>query len=587
MDKIAIIDFGGQYAHLIADRVRRLGVYSEIIPSDSAHENLKTYKGIIISGGPASVNDPKSPKIDPKIYTLGIPILGICYGHQLTMKALGGHVAKGKIGEYGLTDFTVAKNIGIFKRLLKKSYQVYASHFDVVEKIPKGFEIIGGTKNDPMSATANEKRKIYTVQFHPEVTHTECGLQILDAFIVETGAVRDWSIDKFIEREIASINKKAGNKKVFMLVSGGVDSTVAYALLARALGEQKIYAMYVDTGFMRKNETRNIKKSLARAGIKNLHVEMAENKFFSALKNIYDPEQKRKIIGGKFLEIQRDVARKLNLNPSEWLLGQGTIYPDTIESAGTRHADKIKTHHNRVPEIEEMIRQGKIIEPIKELYKDEVRMVGKRLGLPKAMVNRHPFPGPGLAVRCLCAKKADGKYEKLDNGHLLPIKSVGVQGDERTYRHPFVLNLKEPCDWDHLRTISPKITNTDSRINRVLIAIAVKGDEIKKVSVVKKYLTKNRIKTLQKADALVMDAIKDEKEIWQCPTVLIPLSVNVERSESIVLRPVSSQEAMTANFTELPWDKVTRLAQELIKIPGISAVFYDITNKPPATIEWE
>ncbi|EKD63439.1 MAG: hypothetical protein ACD_51C00279G0002 [uncultured bacterium] len=583
MDKIVIIDFGSQLAHLIADRIRRLGVYSEIRSTDIPASDLKQYKGIIISGGPASVNDPKSPQLDRTIYEIGIPILGICYGHQYTMRALGGRVAKGVVGEYGLTQFTVTKNIGVFKHLEKKSYQVYASHFDTVEKVPEGFEVVGETRDDKMSATANELRKIYTVQFHPEVAHTECGMKILDTFIEITGSKRDWSIEKFISEEVASINKKVDSKKVFMLVSGGVDSTVAYALLAKALGEDRVYAMYVDTGFMRKNETAQIKKSLEKIGIKNLHIEHAEKEFFSALKGIYEPEQKRKIIGDKFLEIQRNVAQKLNLNPDEWLLGQGTIYPDTIESGGTRNADKIKTHHNRVPEIEEMIRQGKIIEPIKELYKDEVRELGAQLGLPEEMVNRHPFPGPGLAVRCLCAEKEDGKYEKLPNGHLLPIKSVGVQGDERTYRHPFVLDSAH--DWNKLRTISPSITNTDSRINRVLVEIS--GVKIEKVSITQSYLTPERIAKLQEADALVMDAIKDEKSVWQCPTVLIPLSVNAEGQESIVIRPVSSQEAMTANFTELPWEKVEKLAKDLMKIHGISAVFYDITNKPPATIEWE
>jgi len=586
MDKIAVIDFGGQYAHLIADRIRRLGVYSEIHSTDTQSDELKAYKGLIISGGPASVNDPKSPKLDSNIYNLGVPVLGICYGHQYTMNALGGRVEKGKIGEYGLTQFTVKKPIGVLKNLDKKSYNVYASHFDTVQSLPEGFTVVGETEDDKMSATANEERRIYTVQFHPEVTHTECGAQILEAFVEITGAKRDWSINKFIEREVASIAEKVGSQKVFMLVSGGVDSTVAYALLARALPEDRIYAMYVDTGFMRKDETKHIEKSLAGIGIKNLHVEHAEKDFFTALKGVYDPEKKRKIIGDKFLEIQREVVKRLDLNPEEWLLGQGTIYPDTIESGGTRNADKIKTHHNRVPEIEEMIRQGKIIEPIKELYKDEVRMVGKQLGLPAEMVNRHPFPGPGLAVRCLCAEKADGSHEKLENGHLLPIKSVGVQGDERTYRHPFVLEDYEK-NWDKLRKLSPSITNKDSRINRVLIPLAIKGEKIHEVSITASYLTQDRIAKLQNADDLVMSAIKDEKSVWQCPTVLIPLSVNGQGEESIVIRPVSSQEAMTANFTELPWPKIEKLAKEIIKIPGISGVFYDITNKPPATIEWE
>ncbi len=592
MDKIVILDFGSQFAHLLANRVRRLGVYSEILDAETPASQLKNYKGIIISGGPSSVNDPSSPQIDPAIYDLGIPILGVCYGHHITMHTLGGSVQKGSVGEYGLTKFKVASPTSIFSKLEPKTYQVYASHFDTVASLPEGFVSLGSTKDDPLSATANEERKIYTVQFHPEVTHTECGMKILDAFIDITEATKDWSIEKFIEQEIAAITKKVGDKKVFMLVSGGVDSSVAYALLAKALGPERIYAMYVDTGFMRKNETEEIQKFLAQAGVPDLHTEHAADEYFAALKNVYEPEEKRKIIGDLFLKIQRDVAKKLNLNPEEWLLGQGTIYPDTIESAGTAHADKIKTHHNRVPEIEEMIRCGLIIEPIAELYKDEVRMVGTKLGLPPEMVNRHPFPGPGLAVRCLCLEKPESQPEILGltqefKTHILPIKSVGVQGDERTYRNPVVLEGEH--NWGTLRTLSPQITNSSPEINRVLFSIATNGP-IESVSVTPNYLTKSRIATLQEADKLVMDTIcqiDPEGEVWQCPTVLLPLSINSKDQESIVLRPVSSTEAMTANFTELPWPEIQTLGQKLLALPGISAVFYDITNKPPGTIEWE
>lgn len=602
LDRIAILDFGSQFAHLLANRVRRLGVYSELLDSDTPAEQLKGYKGIIISGGPASVNAPGAPTIDPKILDLGIPLLGVCYGHQLLIHLLGGTVQKGTVGEYGLTEFTVQKPIGVLKKLEPKTYRIYASHFDTVAQLPEGFEAVGSTPDDALSASANVARNIYTIQFHPEVTHTECGLQILDAFIDITGAKREWSIEKFITREIESIHEKVGNKKVFLLISGGVDSSVAYVLLARALGAERVYAMYVDTGFMRKNETEEIRKFLSEAGVEKLHVYDGKDEYFKALEGVYDPEKKRKIIGDKFLEIQRKVAKDLNLNPDEWLLGQGTIYPDTIESGGTKNADKIKTHHNRVPEIEEMIRAGKIIEPLKELYKDEVRSVGEKLGLPHEMVQRHPFPGPALAVRCLCLEKE----EPVENAaqieatiretwtgendlrpKILPIKSVGVQGDERTYRHPLVID-PHTHDWEALRKISPQLTNRFNAINRVMLKVA--GPDITSVHVTPGSLTPERIARLQEADKMVMDAIPTldvNKEIWQCPTVLLPLSVNAEGQESIVLRPVSSMEAMTANFTELPWEGVYALGEKLLTIPGISAVFYDITNKPPATIEWE
>ncbi len=317
MDRIAILDFGSQFAHLLANRIRRLGVYSEILDPATPAEQLTGYKGLILSGGPASVNDPKSPQIDPQIFDLNIPILGVCYGHQLIVHILGGRVQKGQVGEYGLTQFTVKSPAHHLAQLEAKTYQVYASHFDTVAQLPDGFEALGSTPDDPLSATANPVRRIYTVQFHPEVTHTECGLKILDAFLAITGAQRDWSIEKFIEQELAAITQKVGDKKVFMLISGGVDSTVAYALLARALGEERIYAMLVDTGFMRLNEVSEIKKSLAQIGIKNLHVENAAAEYFAALAGITDPEQKRKIIGDKFLEIQRRVAKNLALNPDE------------------------------------------------------------------------------------------------------------------------------------------------------------------------------------------------------------------------------------------------------------------------------
>lgn len=615
MDKIAILDFGSQFTHLLANRVRRLGVYSEILDSDTPASELKHYKGLLISGGPASVNAPGAPTVDPAIFELGIPILGVCYGHQLIMKMLGGRVEKGEVGEYGLTEFTVLQNKGHLAKLDTRTYQVYASHFDTVAELPQGFEPLGSTPEDAYSATWNPSRHIYTLQFHPEVTHSEGGMDMLDAFLDITGASRDWNMDAFIEAEIASIHQKVGDRKVFMLVSGGVDSTVAYALLTRALGPDRVYALFVNTGFMRLNEAETMQEFMKQAGIPALHVEDASEEFFTALSGSVDPEQKRKIIGDTFLQVQRRVVQELNMDPKEWLLGQGTIYPDTIESGGTKNADKIKTHHNRVPEIEAMIEQGLVIEPIKELYKDEVRALGRKLGLSAALVDRHPFPGPGLAVRCLCsgeeqvqeAKKVPGTgmdfvgpsaVGNFEDAYMLELRSVGVQGDERTYRKPFLFDLKDqnPPDWNALRLLSPLVTNTHRECNRVLVTVAIKNTDsqgqkrIEKCRTISGYMSKERVEKLQKADDIVNRKMKEldpENLVWQFPVVLLPLAINSEGEETIVLRPISSENGMTANFTELNWVKVKQMALEVLAIPGISAVLYDITNKPPATIEWE
>jgi GMP synthase (glutamine-hydrolysing) len=597
MDKIAILDFGSQFTHLLANRVRRLGVYSEILDSDTPASELKHYKGLLISGGPASVNAPGAPTVDPAIFDLGVPILGVCYGHQLIMKMLGGRVEKGEVGEYGLTSFTVLQNKGHLAKLDTRTYQVYASHFDTVAELPQGFEPLGSTPEDAYSATWNPSRHIYTLQFHPEVTHSEGGMDMLDAFLDITGASRDWNMDAFIEAEIASIHQKVGNRKVFMLVSGGVDSTVAYALLTRALGPDRVYALFVNTGFMRLNEAETMQEFMKQAGIPALHVEDASEEFFTALNGSVDPEQKRKIIGDTFLQVQRRVVQELNMDPKEWLLGQGTIYPDTIESGGTKNADKIKTHHNRVPEIEAMIEQGLVIEPIKELYKDEVRALGRKLGLSAALVDRHPFPGPGLAVRCLCAEgpvgeEASTPWKNLGTGHLLPIRSVGVQGDERTYRQPIVLDTQTLLpSWKDLTEASVTLTNADRKCNRVLWLLALKkGTEVQNTAVLPTTLTPQRIRTLQQADHLVnqkMQALDPQGLVWQFPVVLIPVDFNQSGEEAIVLRPISSENGMTANFTELNQEKLQELAQEILQIEGISSVLFDLTNKPPATIEWE
>jgi GMP synthase (glutamine-hydrolysing) len=597
MDKIVVLDFGGQYAHLIANRVRRLGVYSEIKDGDASVAELREYKGIILSGGPASVNAPDSVKCDPGIYEMGIPILGICYGHQLTAQTLGGEIDKGNVREYGSAVVKFSERKAIFDGV-GENENAWMSHFDQVVKAPEGFEVIASTDDCPIAAMANYEKNIFTVQFHPEVTHTPCGKIILENFVILTGAKREWSIDSYIQDITAEIKEKVGDRKVFLLVSGGVDSTVAFLLIAKALGQENVYGLYVDIGFMRLNETKQVEESLKKVGVSNLHVYDAGDEYFEALEGVYAPEKKRKIIGDLFVDIQQKVSEEQNLNPEEWIIAQGTIYPDTIETGGTKHADTIKTHHNRVDKMQKLIDEGKVIEPIAQLYKDEVRLVGERLGLISEMVWRHPFPGPGLAVRCLCMEEEDYPENVSDledrigetvsdlKVKILPVRSVGVQGDERTYAHP-VCVYGDINNWDGLGQLSTQLTNQFPEVNRVLLGLSPTDFSV--LNTQESYLTRDRISLLQKADKIVMDFIVEagiNRHIWQFPTVLLPVSVGDE-GESIVLRPVESEEAMTANFYQMEFDKLRELVKRLSSLDGVSGVFYDITNKPPGTIEWE
>ena len=591
---------------MIANRVRRLNVYSEIFEAETYAENLKGFKGIILSGGPQSVYDSGSLKCDSAILRLGIPILGICYGHQLMAYIQGGKVESGSVREYGLAQMKVTKKQGIFKGLGGKE-TVWMSHGDTVSTLPEGYQAIGSTNDCEYAAVADFSRNFYGIQFHPEVTHTPSGMKMLDNFLEICGAKREWKIDNFIDEEMARVRALVGEKKVFMLVSGGVDSTVAFVLLVRALGPERVYGLFVDTGFLRLNERDQVEKSLKDLGFDNLHVKDASALYFEKLKEVYEPEKKRKIIGDLFLQVQAEVVGSLGLDAAEWLLGQGTIYPDTIESGGTKNAAKIKTHHNRVPQIEELIKQGRIIEPLAQLYKDEVREVGEKLGLPAEMVWRHPFPGPGLAVRCLCAKGESwpddriGLDERLNaqvsafglTARILPVHSVGVQGDFRTYRHPAVLTGK--TDFKRLQEIATGLINQNREINRVLWLRS--PGKIETMAVGRCWLTPERISLLQKADEVVRRFTAEhglERKIWQFPTVLVPVSVNGGAGggqggvgESIVLRPVESEEAMTANFYRMDLKLLEKLTAQIAAIPGITAVFYDVTNKPPGTIEWE
>ena len=597
MDAIAILDFGGQYTHLIANRIRRLGVYSEIVQSDVPASQFSRFKGIILSGGPHSVLDADRPGFDAGVLGLGIPVLGLCYGHQLMAQSLGGKVVAGKYREYGTAQIDFVKQSPLLTGLSKRE-QIWMSHGDAVEALPPGFEVLGSTSGCTAAAMGNEATRMYGLQFHPEVTDTPRGMTILGNFIALCNCSRDWNTQTFLRETGDEIKKKCGAKKVFLLVSGGVDSTVAFALLNSVLGEKNVVGLHIDNGLMRHGESGAILDYLKAGGFANLHIVDASDTFLAALKNVADPEEKRRIIGTVFIRVQEQALRDLGLNPAEWILGQGTIYPDTIESAGTKHAERIKTHHNRVDAVMELLEKGEIVEPLALLYKDEVRDLGKALGLPDALVWRHPFPGPGLGVRLLCS---DGKEFAVDNAassavsaiaqeagyaaQVLPLRSVGVQGDSRTYAHPALVT--GPKDWDRLEGLSTAITNRVRGVNRVVFGLRI--DSGPEYRLVKAYVTRERLDLLRAFDRIVTDALHQFGEygiVWQMPVVLLPL-VNKQGRPCAVLRPILSQEAMTARFARLKDETLGYILDELKKIDGLGDVFYDVTHKPPATIEWE
>jgi GMP synthase (glutamine-hydrolysing) len=567
------------------------------VQPDADTEGFTQYRGIILSGGPHSVLDPDGPTINPEILSLDIPVLGLCYGHQLIAKLLGGKVSQGEKREYGIAALTVTTNTSLFKDLSERE-QIWMSHGDAVDVPPEGFDALGSTADCPFAAMGDVKRNIFGLQFHPEVTDTPKGMTILSNFLDICGCERTWSSDAFLMEKTEKIRNECRDKKVFLLVSGGVDSTVTFTLLNKALGAEHVLGLHIDNGLMRLEESENIIVYLKNHGFRNLHIYDAVDDFLNALQGVSNPEEKRTIIGNKFLEVQEKAQQGLGLSVDEWILAQGTIYPDTIESAGTKHADKIKTHHNRVDIILELIEKGLIIEPLSQLYKDEVRQLGEILGIPHDLLWRHPFPGPGLGVRLLCSdgKEEPTNEEALKNvsviaepsgytSYILPIKSVGVQGDSRTYTQPVLLTGEK--DWPLLETISTKITNTIREVNRVLFGISVQ--ENPHYSLIEGYLTKQRLDKLRAIDHLVNVALHltgEYDSVWQMPVVLLPL-VNSNGDECVVLRPIASQEAMTARFFPLKDETLQKIVEGARDIDGIGDIFYDITNKPPGTIEWE
>jgi GMP synthase (glutamine-hydrolysing) len=500
MDKIVVLDFGGQYCHLISRRIRDLGVYSEVKPASTTKQELlkiPNLKGIILSGGAASVYDKSAPKCNPDILKIGIPILGICYGHHIIAYLDKGRVLSSTAGEYGVTDLKIRQPSKLLKGL-KKIGKVWMNHKDIVKELPKNYSIIASTKHSRIAVFVNDKDKIYGVQFHPEVTHTIHGMKVLKNFVIDIcNAKREWDASHIIQNIKQEIKERISNRKAVIALSGGVDSSTAAILTKEVLGKNLI-AVYVDTGMMRYKETEFMEKTFARHNL-NLKIVHAEGRFFKVLKGVVEPEKKRKIIGKLFIDIFDEVATKENAK----VLIQGTIYSDRIESGITKHSSTIKSHHNVGGLPKEM--KLELYEPLRNLYKDEVRKLAAKVGLRKDIIKRHVFPGPGLAVRIIgeiTPQKAEivrkssyiveqelkkaNLYEKIWMAFtvFLSIKSVGIQGDARSYKNPVVVRIIESKDamtanfskipYEILERISTRITNEISEVNRVVYDISNK-----------------------------------------------------------------------------------------------------------------
>ena len=457
------------------------------------------------------------------------------------------------------------------------------SHRDVVASVPDDFEVLASTETCAIAAMSSAGRRLFAVQFHPEVAHTPCGVTILKNFLFDVCACeKDWDPAGQIESLEEQIRAAAGDRNVFFFVSGGVDSTVAYTLCLKALGPERVHGTYVDTGLMREGETEFVRDNFVSLGARSFEVADAKSQFLGALVDVTDPEQKRHIIGEKFVDVQQRILAGDHFLDTNWILGQGTIYPDTIESGGTAKAELIKTHHNRVAGIQRLIAEGRIIEPLSSFYKDEVRAIGRQLGLGPDLLDRHPFPGPGLAIRCLCSDSS-GALEKTANGYIIPVRSVGVQGDSRTYRSVLAIEEFPETDEEVARLI-----NELDQINRVVVSVWT-CVPLGTMRVEPATLTEDRLNLLRRADGIVRKLTHEsgfDTITWQNPVILIPLG-STNGCNSIVLRPINSVDGMTAGAVRMPAKLLETIVTELRAIKGIAGVFYDLTNKPPGTIEWE
>jgi GMP synthase (glutamine-hydrolysing) len=601
-DTIAVIDFGGQYAHLIATKVRRLGVLAEIRQPEDPLAAFDGVKGIIISGSPSLSSHGEDQDYNKRIYDLEIPIIGFCFGHQEIAKHYGGEVIHGG-REWGRANLQISGEHPLFQGL-EPSEQVWMSHYDSVASVGPGFQEMGYTVTAEgehrYAAIGSDSLKRYGLQFHPEVDDTVHGTEMISNFVFEICRCQpSWSMEHYLKEQVERIREQVGSESVFLLASGGVDSTVSAMLISRALGPERLHLLHIDNGLMRKEESSRVVEMFQELGLAG-HLEFvdASETFLANLKGEVDPERKRHIIGDTFVEVFQAKARELRIE--DHLLGQGTIYPDTIETGGTRRADVIKTHHNRVPIIEQMIREGKVVEPLADLYKVEVRELGERLGIPKSLIWRHPFPGPGLGVRLLCStgepdREGFGEIEPLLPQHgerfgiqmtPLPIRSVGVKADLRAYEHPVLFTGDGP--WQTLLDAASSVMANIPGLNRCIWNLGPPPSP--QARPIPATVTRFRLEVLREADHIVMESLRTHglyDLIWQCPTVLVPIQLTEDPGELVVVRPVTSERAMTARPFPLPEAALADLRGRVLALDGVSGLAMDITSKPPGTIEWE
>ena len=623
MEKIVVLDFGSQYAHLIAKRFRALGYYSEIELPSCDVEKLRDAKGIVFSGGPASVYDEKTPDFNSRILDLDVPILGLCYGHYIVHLGYNGKVGKAEVGEFGFAQLNIRKELNspLFEGI-DLQQQVWMSHQDGVLSMGDGFEVIGSTKDCPFAATQNLAKKRFSLQCHCEVKDTPCGNQIFENFAQYCQMPKNWDEDAVLNHIIEDTKKQAGDKNVLLFLSGGVDSTVAFALLNKALGQDRVLGLHIDNGFMRKNESSNVDKAYRGHNFNNFVVKDASESFLSAIAGLTDPQKKRMAVGENFITVRDNFVKEQNLDENRYMLAQGTLYPDIIESGGTKNSHTIKTHHNRVEGIQKLIEKGLIIEPLKDLYKDEVRRMGKKLGLEDDLVMRHPFPGPGLSINVLCSdgvlseddkeelKKAKEEFEGIEITEfcenckaslvktVLPVKSVGVQGDFRTYRFPACLAFKKdekgffhvPKVREKVEKTSSTITNSARFLNRTVIKLYQKpGVEDEDLVLQKGYCTRERLDQLREVDDIVLTELHKNgwyDKIFQHLTIDLPYATS-DKKASFVLRPVVSEDVMTARFAWLPMELMDNIVKQIAELDFVDSLYLDCTNKPPATFGWE
>lgn len=606
MDKVAILDCGGQYTKVIDRKVRELGVYTEIFPGTVPPNHLEGSSALILSGGPASVYDPNAIRINPGVLDLGLPVLAICYGMQFIAHALGGVIQRGKRGEYGVEELSVSDRADLFQGVSDGS-SVLMSHFDVVSEPGPAFDVIAQTTNC-LGAIRHKERPIFGVQFHPEVDLTTEGQRILRNFLFVVSRLKaEYTLDSRIEEAVEKLKAVVQNSKLLVLVSGGVDSAVSLSLAHKALPDENIIAIHVDNGFMRKNESATIQQAFERIGFDRLVTIQATDHFintpvveggeeYPSFFHVLDPELRRRVIGQRFVEVAERHLRSLDLDLNDVFLAQGTLRPDLIESGNpgvSKFAHTIKTHHNDVSIIRTLRDAGRVIETNSEWHKDEVRQVAKMLGLPDSIAMRQPFPGPGLSIRMINALGTAPvtKLDELAPGYDVydtALQAVGVQGDERSYRNIAILRPasgREAYDWGAMLKLARRFTNENARYNRVIVPLTEVDPATLTVHA--------KVHDLESADLL-----RDVDDYFlrslggasysQALVVLMPLSSD-ERRYSVAVRMIETNDFMTANAVlpsrDFPnWKAV---AEGIISsFERVEAVFYDVTGKPPATVEW-